>query len=161
VAFGRLSDFFLKVCKALNKENVEYVIIGGFAMILHGYSRFTEDIDIFIKPTEKNVEKLKVSLRKLFDDDSIEEISHSDLLQYAVIRYGTPEGFYIDLIGRIGEIASYEEVDAGKEIKVVDDVPIPVCGVEKLLFLKEGTLRNKDKMDAIFLKEKLEKLKKG
>ena len=46
-------DEFIRVIKVLEEKNVEYVLIGGVAMVLHGLERLTRDIDIFINPSKK------------------------------------------------------------------------------------------------------------
>ena len=54
---------FLKVLKAME---VEYILIGGFAVILHGQPRFTMDMDFFIQMVEQNVHKLRKALYSTF-----------------------------------------------------------------------------------------------
>ncbi|WP_353717354.1 hypothetical protein [Dyadobacter sp. 676] len=50
--------------RLLNEENIEYVVLGGHAVIAHGYLRTTGDVDIFVNPTDENAEKLlKVMFR--------------------------------------------------------------------------------------------------
>ncbi len=56
--------FFLLLIKEMNKEGINYCIIGGLAVNFYGYTRFTEDIDIFIESSEENIEKLKKVLKK-------------------------------------------------------------------------------------------------
>jgi len=53
---------------------VEYILIGDFAVVLYGLPRFTQDIDIFVKPEEDNIKKLKKVLKSVFHDKSIEEM---------------------------------------------------------------------------------------
>lgn len=48
------ADFIL----ALNQEKVEYLLVGGYAVIFHGYNRTTGDLDIWINPTPDNYNKL-------------------------------------------------------------------------------------------------------
>ena len=79
-----------------------------------------------------------------------------DSNKYAVVRYGTPDGFYIDIIGRIGRVANYNTLKEDITIFRVLEVDIPVCGLNNLIKLKE-TSRPKDKVDLLFLKEKLRK----
>jgi hypothetical protein len=85
---------FLKVLKAMDDEGVEYILIGGFAIILHGLPRFTMDMDFFIKMASENVDRLRKALYSLFADSDIEEITFDELVKYPVIRYGTPNGFH-------------------------------------------------------------------
>jgi hypothetical protein len=46
----------------LEDNNVEYVIVGGYAMAYHGYPRFTKDIDIFYRNTPENIIKIRTAL---------------------------------------------------------------------------------------------------
>jgi len=44
----RLPDDFKEFLALLNSERIDYLLVGGFAVILHGYSRFTGDLDIWV-----------------------------------------------------------------------------------------------------------------
>ncbi len=150
---NNLSEKFLSVLNALQQEEVDYVLIGGFAIVLHGSSRFTEDMDIFIRNTEKNIERLRKALNSVFNDDSISEITSQEIQNYAVIRYGTAEDFYIDIIGNIGEKFSYDDI-LSEEI-IVEGVKIKIATIESLYKLQEKTYRAVDQNDLLFLAEKL------
>lgn len=155
-----LSGIFLKICRSFNQAGVDYVVGGGFAVILHGLPRVTDDLDFFVDPGAENVEKIKQALMDVYGDEAINEIRASDINDYSVVRYGTPEGFYLDFIGRVGDVASFKDLKAGMEYIEVENVKIPLCGVETMLCLKENTVRPIDKHDALFLRAKLEKGKK-
>ena len=146
-------NLFLRVLQALNDYDVEYILIGGVAVILHGLNRLTRDIDIFINLDEANIERLRGALRSVFDDASIEEITFEELRKYPVIRYGTPQDFYIDILARLGEAAAYN--DLAYEILEYQGVPIRIGTPETLYNLKKATVREKDKVDALFLRELL------
>jgi len=150
-----LRDLVLKLCEKLNEKGVDYLLIGGVAVMLHGLPRFTEDVDIMVDPGTENVARLKEALRELFEDEAVEEISATDLLQYAVLRYGTPKGFPIDLMSRVGEVATFADMVKHRQWITVEGVRVPLCDARGLLRLKEGTLREKDRIDAQFLREKL------
>ncbi|MBC8526026.1 MAG: nucleotidyl transferase AbiEii/AbiGii toxin family protein [Candidatus Cloacimonetes bacterium] len=53
----------LELCQYLNREQVKYVLIGGFAMIYHGLPRATEDIDLLVDSSHENVKRIQ---KKLF-----------------------------------------------------------------------------------------------
>jgi hypothetical protein len=53
----------LNLCAALRREEVHYVLIGGFAVILHGWVRATKDIDLLVDVSVPNVQALKRALR--------------------------------------------------------------------------------------------------
>jgi len=50
---------FFDVLDALEKEKIEYILIGDFAMVLYGMPRVTQDLDLFIKMRKENTEKLQ------------------------------------------------------------------------------------------------------
>lgn len=147
------TDSFLAVLKALHEHDVEYILVGGLAVILHGIPRVTEDLDIFVKKDPANLEKLKKALRTVFNDDSIDDLSESDLVNYPVVRYGTPEDYYIDIMDRIGEAITY--ADLSHETITSEGIPIKVATIETLISMKRGTIRDKDRADVILLTERL------
>ena len=63
---------------ALDAEGVEYALVGGLAMYVHGLPRFTEDIDVFVSLEKENVERLKRALKAVYADPSIDEIEFED-----------------------------------------------------------------------------------
>lgn len=148
---------FIAIIKALNNYKVDYVLVGGVAVILYGLERLTRDLDIFIKPVPENIESLKKALNSIFHDSSIEEINSSELEKYPVIRYGTPTGFYIDLMTKIGEAFSFEDLEY--EIMEYKDVRIKIATPEMLYRMKKDTVRPQDKIDASFLNEIIESRK--
>jgi hypothetical protein len=91
---------FLEVFKALGRQKVDYVLIGGVAVILHGNE------------------------------------------------------FYIDIMARAGELATFEDL----EYEIIDyqGIKIKIAKPESLFRLKKDSIRDKDKIDAIFLKKLIE-----
>lgn len=142
---------FLQVLEALDKQNVQYILVGGVAVILHGIERLTRDIDIFVKLDDKNIEQLRKALFSIFQDESIEEITLEELQEFAVIRYGTPGDFYIDIMARIGEVAVYEDLEY--ETIHYEGIKVKIATPETLYNLKKDSMRYKDKFDAAYLKE--------
>jgi len=142
---------FIKVLEAFDKQKVGYILIGGVAMVLHGMERLTRDIDIFVKMEPENIKRLRKALYLVFKDTSIEEITFDEFHKYPVIRYGTPNGFYIDVMAHIGEMFTYEDL----EYEIIDyqGIKIKIATPETLYKLKKDTIRDRDKIDAIFLKE--------
>jgi len=148
-------DEIIRVLRAFEASGLEYVLIGATAMGLHGLVRATEDVDLFIKATPENVERLRVALRAAYGGDPhIEEISADDLLgEYPVVRYYPPTGdLYFDVLTRLGESASFATVDA--EIKDVAGMHVNVATPRALYRLKKDTVRAKDREDAAALRER-------
>jgi len=57
------NDDFQDFLKALNEFQVEYILVGGYSVILHGYSRTTGDMDIWVKKTKENYLKIGRAFR--------------------------------------------------------------------------------------------------
>jgi len=134
---------------------LEYVLIGATAMGFHGVVRATEDIDLFIRATPGNVERLRTALRASYaNDPHIDDISAADLLgEFPAVRYYPPSGdLYFDILTRLGDAASFDTVDA--ETKAVEGIRVQVATPAALYRLKKGTVRPKDHQDAAALRER-------
>jgi predicted nucleotidyltransferase len=147
---------FLSLTDALEAEKVDYVLIGGFAMVLHGMPRVTQDIDLFLKNREENIIRLQTALDKVFNNKNVYEISYDELKQYSVIRYGSDDGFFVDIITAIGTAFTYEDLKF-EEIEI-DGHKIKIASTETLYNLKKNTYREIDKNDILFL---INMMKKG
>lgn len=150
---------FLKIITAFNNFGVDYIVIGGVAMISHGLPRLTRDLDVILKMTDSNITNLRRALADLYDDPAIEEITFEELNKYSVIRYGTPDDFYLDLMARIGKAADFESLDT--ESKKIEGITINLATAESMLKLKQDTMRPEDKRDAVFLAKLIEAKEKN
>jgi len=144
----------LAILKAFDCEQVDYILVGGVALNMHGIIRVTEDVDFFIRPTPENVERVKRALRSVWNDPEIDTISEEDVCgQYPTIRYGPPgEEFVVDLLSRLGEAFRFDDLES-QEIDV-EGVKARVATPETLYRMKKDTLRPIDRADAATLKEK-------
>jgi hypothetical protein len=136
------------------RENPGIIEVYG-RMGFHGVVRATEHLDLFIRATTENIERLRTALRQAYDDDPhIDEISSSDLLgEYPAVRYYPPTGdLYFDVLTRLGEIADFETIDS--EIKEVQGTKVRVATPLALYRLKKGTVRAQDHADAARLRER-------
>ena len=148
-------DEILGVLHAFEAAGLEYVLIGATAMGFHGLVRATEDVDLFIKATPENIERLRDAFRAVYaNDPNVEDIRADDLLgEYPSVRYYPPSGdLYFDVMTRLGEVASFETVDA--EVKIVEGVRALVATPAALYRLKKGTVRPLDRQDAAALRER-------
>lgn len=142
--------------RELERNRVDYVLVGGVALNLHGIIRATEDIDLFVRPEERNVECLKRALRSVWDDPDIDQITAEDLAgDYPTVRYGPPgEDFVIDFLSRLGSAFQFEDVQA--ETMDVEGVQVRLATPATLYRMKKDTVRPIDRADAAVLKEKFE-----
>ena len=150
-------DEIIRVLRAFEDAGLEYVLIGATAMGFHGLVRATEDLDIFIRATAENIERLRAALRNAYDGDPhINEISSADLLgEYPAIRYYPPTGdLYFDVLTRLGEAASFETIEA--ETKEIQGTKVRVATPKALYRLKKRTVRAQDQLDAAALQERFD-----
>jgi hypothetical protein len=150
-------DEILRALRAFEQEGLEYVLIGAAAMGFHGVVRATEDLDLFIRATEENVERLKRAFRSAYSDDpKVEEITAADLLgAYPALRYYPPSGdLFFDVMTRLGEAASFDTVDA--EVKEVEGIRVRVATPRALYRLKKDTVRPIDRYDAEALRRRFD-----
>ena len=148
-------DELLRTLRAFQSEGLEYVLIGATAMGFHGLIRATEDVDLLMKATPENVQRLRRSFRTAYGEDpSLEEIRESDLLgDYPAVRYYPPSGeLFFDIMTRLGEVASYDTVEA--EFKEVEGIRVRVATPAALYRLKKDTVRPLDRQDAAALRER-------
>lgn len=148
-------DEILRVLRAFEVCRLEYVLIGATAMGFHGIVRATEDVDVLIRATPENVERLRAALRQVYDHDpNIEEITPDDLLgEYPVVRYYPPTGdLYFDILTRLGEVARFETIEA--DVKVIEGTRVMVATPAALNRMKKGTIRAKDHQDAFMIRDR-------
>ncbi len=82
-------DELLRALRAFDAAGLEYVLIGAAAMGFHGVIRATEDVDLFVRATPENIERLRRALAAAYDGDpEIAHITADDLLA-SIQRCGT------------------------------------------------------------------------
>jgi len=141
-----------EVLRALEREGVAYKVFGGVAVNILGIARGTQDLDLFVAPLAANIERLRRALRSVWDDPSIDEITHEDLAgDYPAIQYVPPsEDFHIDIVARLGEAYSYDALET--ERRALGDLVVTVVSPRQLYAMKRGTVRYKDALDAHHLR---------
>ena len=144
----------LGLLRELERGGVDYVMVGGVALSLHGIVRATEDLDLFVRAEAGNVEKLKDALRAVWNDPEIDQITVADLSgDYPTIRYAPPEGGpVVDILSRLGTAFAFEDLES--EIVGIDGIAVTVATPRTLYRMKKDTLRLIDKADAEALRDK-------
>ena len=135
------------LCRALNQEEVRYLLIGGFAVILHGFVRTTKDIDLLVDPSDSNVQALKRALATL-PDNAAEEVAPSDVREHTVVRVA--DEIVVDLMASACRVTYDEALRLGVDECRLDDVVVPLAGKRSLVRMK-NTVRDSDRMDVRFL----------
>ncbi|MGQ0827521.1 MAG: DUF6036 family nucleotidyltransferase [Bacteroidota bacterium] len=150
-----LDNEILKLWQSLAKHNVKYIMIGGFAANLHGFSRTTADIDLWIKDSLENRKKLKQVFNEL-ELGSFENIETMNFLPgWSSINFSS--GFELDVMTEIKGFGQkdFDECYAISPTAIIQDIPIKFLHINKLIEAKKAAARPKDLIDII----ELEKLK--
>ncbi len=139
----------------LIKHAVDFIIIGGYSVIFHGYKRTTGDVDIWLKPDNNNKSKLLSALKDLgITESSVQNVIELDFTKHLVFSiWEEPEK--VDFLTYISGVR-YEECDAMKIIAEIDDLQIPFLHLNHLVLSKMTTGRLKDKADI----EELQKIQR-
>lgn len=138
---------------ALQSRGVDYAVFGAVALGLHGLARATADLDLFIRPAPDNVERLKLALRDVYEDSSIDEITADDLCgDYPALRYVPPEGFSLDIVTRLGTAVRHADLEI--EEKQLGASVVRVASPHTLWQMKKDTVRAIDRLDAAALAER-------
>ena len=142
----------LALCRALRAEGVRYLLIGGFAVILHGFVRTTKDVDLLVDPSDENVAAIKRALATL-PDNAVSQVEDDDVRRHSVVRIA--DEIVVDLMASACGITYDEALEQDIEERLVEDVVIPLAG-KRLLIRMKDTVRDSDRMDVGFLRWRIE-----
>ena len=135
---------FKELLELFNGHKVEYMIVGAYALAYHGAPRFTADIDIFVKPSIANAQKILSALSDFGFGSlnlTIDDFQNPD----SVVQLGVPP-VRIDIITSITGV-TWQEADKGKLEGVYGDIPVYFLGREQYIANKRAIGRKKDLAD--------------
>ena len=140
-----LEKDFEDFVKLLNKYKVAYMIVGGYALALHGKPRHTGDLDIWIDVSDANAAKLVIVLQE-FGMGSL-GLEKEDFLKPGFIsQIGYPP-LRIDILNSIDGI-SFSDASVGmQKIHLEDDMVINYIGLDDFLVNKQASGRKQDLAD--------------
>ena len=145
-----LNQDFKEFVELLNKNEVEYLIVGGYAVGIHGYPRYTGDLDIWINATRQNARKMVAVLAEFgFDSFGLTEEDFTKLGN--VIQMGYPP-FRIDILTTIDGVR-FKDCYKNKIVVLHDEITLDVIGIEDLRRNKKVSGRLKDIDDLGNLKD--------
>jgi len=133
----------------LNEEKVDYLVVGAHAVIYYTEPRFTKDLDILIRPTRVNAEKVWRALKRF--GAPLRDITVDDFIREDTVYQIGIAPNRIDVLMCLGGV-NFEEAWADREHAAYDGIPIAIIGKSKLIKAKKFTGRPQDLLDV----EKLE-----
>lgn len=141
---NQLSPEFKEFVELLNAHEVEYLIVGAFAIARYGVVRNTGDIDVWVRQTFDNATKL-VHVLAEFGLASL-GYTATDFMEVDVIVQIGVAPFRIDLLTVIDGV-TFAECYPNRQISVLDGVPLSVISIHDLRRNKASTGRAKDQED--------------
>lgn len=140
---------FEKLLVDLVEAKVDFITVGGLACAFSGYVRGTEDVDILIKRTPKNIRAL-INFLSSYGEGFGAELKEEDFAdEEGAIRVN--ETFSIDIFVVMGG-KHYEALEKFKELYSLGNHKIPYLNAEGLIVLKSKSMREKDQMDVVQLR---------
>ncbi len=147
----KLETDFIDFVNLCNKYEVEYLVIGGYAVSVHGYPRSTKDFDICIKISEKNASKM-IQVINDFGFKSL-KLTKEDFLKRDFITQLGHEPVRIDILNDLDGVPFEQAWQNKKEINYEGE-KINFIGYPDLLKVKEKTGRPQDIADISKLKSR-------
>jgi predicted nucleotidyltransferase len=134
------NDFIL----LLNKHEVEYLVVGGYAMAFHGRPRYTGDLDIWIDISKSNAEKMLVVLRD-FGFASLPFTEDDFLRENIINQIGYPP-LRIDILTSIDGI-TFLEAYSQRQVLSIEGLEVKFIGLTQLIKNKLASNRAQDIAD--------------
>ncbi len=143
---------FKDLLSVLNTEGVEYLITGAHAVIAYTEPRFTKDLDILVRPTPDNAQKVCRALIKF--GAPLNKIKTEDFLDVSLVYQLGIAPNRIDILTSVKDV-SFEEALADSSQIDYDGIAVRIMGRETLIRVKKAVNRPQDRLDV----EKLEEFK--
>lgn len=141
MATVNLPPDFKEFLQLLSAHQVEYLLIGGYAVAYHGYPRATADMDVWIALHPQNAEKVVAAL-KAFGFDLPELSPALFLKEGQIIRMGVPP-LRIEIATSISGVR-FDECYSARVIDILDEVEVNVISLPHLKVNKKAAGRHKD-----------------
>ena len=141
---------FLEFLELLEKHKVEFLLVGGYAVILHGYGRSTGDLDLWINQTSDNYNRLK----KVYEDFGAPIFSKEDFENERLDVWSIGvEPRKIEILTKVSGLAFNESFKNCNWLNV-EKFKVPYIHFEDLMKNKRATGRLKDLLDVEQLMKK-------
>lgn len=151
-------NLFEKVFRALNKAHVKYLVVGGVAVNLYGYIRFTGDLDLLLLLNEKNLKKIDEVMKKLKYSErlpvSVLSLSNQKQVKkwlkeknMKAYTFNPPRNNLLQIDIIIEDSLKFASYNKKRTIKSMGTLKIPVVALEDIIKMKKRAKRDKDMLD--------------
>ncbi len=144
-----LNQDYKEMLSLLLENKADFLLVGAYALAIHGFPRATADIDIFVKADSENASIIYKTLEQF--GAPLKNMSAEDFARPGIILQIGVAPRRIDIITKIDGL-TYDEASEDKEIIEIEGLAIPVISKKNLIINKLATGREKDRIDAQNLK---------
>lgn len=135
---------FEELLALLEKYNVDYMIVGGYAVAFHGFPRFTKDIDIFFDLSESNIDKVIEVLEKFgFSKSALNRNFFTE--EGNIVTFGVAP-VRVDFVNKIDGV-EFSDAKGNRVRGRYGDIEVYFIGKQDLIKNKSATTRTRDKAD--------------
>jgi aminoglycoside-2''-adenylyltransferase len=153
---AKLPQDFTDLLVELRQTNAEFLLVGGWAVILYGHVRATDDMDIFVRPSTQNSERVFAALEAFGAPLQAHGVAPGHFAKEGdAYRFGIAP-LKIEVLTKISGV-SFDEALLGSRTFDLEGNPIPYIGKAALIANKKAAGRHKDLADV----EELERLSGG
>lgn len=139
------NDDFIDFIDSLNQHHVEYVLVGGYAVIIRGYSRTTGDIDLWVKRSPENYTKLLSAIVQFGLPEHAISIEQFLSDEFDVFSFGRPP-YSIEIMTGVKGLDFFETYSSATQ-EEIDGITVRVIHINQLKLAKKASGRNKDLND--------------
>ncbi len=148
-----LNENFRDMLSAFGAAEADYLLIGAYAMAAHGCPRATGDIDIWVRPTEENAQRVWAALESF--RAPLSKVTPEDFYTPDIVyQMGLPPQ-RIDILTSISGV-DFDDAWPQRMIVSIDGLSVPVIGLKHLYANKLASGRDKDQLDATILRDLIE-----
>jgi predicted nucleotidyltransferase len=140
-----LNSDYKDMLQVLLDNGVNFLLVGAYAMGVHGYPRATGDIDIWVEPSADNSARVYHALADF--GAPLHEIDRTTFAEPGIVFQIGVAPRRIDLISGISGV-SFDQAYQHRQIVTIDGLSVPILSREDLIRNKRATGRDKDRLDA-------------
>lgn len=137
---------FIEFIRSFNEYKVEYLVVGGYSVIMHGYNRTTGDLDIWVNKTKGNYQKIEKAFAKF--GMPVFDMSRANFMnsnEFDVFTFGRPP-VAIDLMTLVKGL-EFNPCFKNREVKKIQNTSFNLISKPDLIKAKKASNRAKDQDD--------------
>ena len=135
---------YIDMLKCLNKADVDYILVGGWAVNMYGYIRATVDLDIWVLADAGNAKKVYTAVAEF--GAPVSAMKPEEFAEYGMIFQIGVAPCRVDIISKISGV-TYADAVTRAVPKTIDGIPVRIISLEDLIANKKASGRAKDLAD--------------